>query len=263
MDDFILRALLSGLAIAVLAGPVGAVLVWRHMSFFGGALSHAALLGVAAGLWIGISPQWGVAAVGVLISVLLVLMRQQGQTSDSLLAIWSHASLAAGVVWLSFSAGPSIDWSSYLFGDILAVGPTELITALLLAPLGLLLLWRLWDALLLITLNEALAQVEGVATLRLNLVFMSLVAVLVALSVHLVGVLLVTSLLVIPAVTVRGFCRSPEQMAVAAGLMGCVAVVQGIAMSWWWDWPTGPAIVLASTSWFVVSQLVGSRWKWL
>lgn len=255
MDEFILRAVLAGTAIALLSGPLGSLLVWRQMAFFGGALSHAALLGVALGLWLGLAPEWTVAALGVVLSFLLVLLRQRGLSNDSVLALLSHASLAGGMVWLSMQQGVRLDLMRYLFGDILAVSNQDVWVIAALAALGLLLLWRLWDRLVLITLHESLARAEGVPVFWINTGFMAMIAVLVALAVQLVGVLLVTSLLIIPAIAARRFSRSPEAMALIAALLGAISVYLGLWSSWLWDVTTGPAIVLAATAIFVVAWL--------
>ena len=127
MPDFLLNALLAGLTLALVAGPLGSFVVWRRMAYFGDTLSHAALLGVALGLMLDVSPTLTVTVGCVLLAVLLVTLQQrQPLASDTLLGILAHSTLSLGLVALSFMHDVRIDLMSYLFGDLLAVSPTDL-----------------------------------------------------------------------------------------------------------------------------------------
>ena len=162
MADFLLNALLAGLALALVAGPLGSFVVWRRMAYFGDTLSHAALLGVALGLMLDVSPTLAVTVGCVLLAVLLVtLQTRQPLASDTLLGILAHSTLSLGLVVLSFMREVRIDLMSYLFGDLLAVGPVDLAWILAGSALVLLLLSLLWRPLLAITVHEELARVEG------------------------------------------------------------------------------------------------------
>ncbi len=256
MDDFLIRALIGGFGVAAVAGPLGAFVVWRRMAFFGGTLSHSALLGVALGFLLGINLNLGIFAVCAMVAVLLVIMaRPTRLPNDTLLGILAHASLAFGLIALSFMEARRIDLMSYLFGDVLATTVTDiaLITgggALVLT--GLVFLWR---PLLAATIDEELAIVEGVPVAAVNLAFMLLLAVVVALAMKVVGILLVTSLIIIPAAAARRFSATPEQMAVLAAFAGCAAVAGGLWGSLLFDTPSGPSIVAAAFTLFVLSML--------
>jgi zinc transport system permease protein len=256
MDDFILRAVLAGLLLAVVAGPLGCFIVWRRMAYFGDTLAHSALLGIALGLLLDINMQLAILFACCLLAALLVLMeRNKSLASDTLLGILAHSSLALGVVILSFTS-VQIDYTAYLFGDLLTVSRRELlwIAGGVVLALGTLLLF--WNRLLSITLHQELAQVEGLDVTRLRLLLMLVMAVVVAVSMKIVGVLLITSLMIIPPATARHFARSPEQMAFGASLAGALAVGGGVGASAIWNTPTGPSIVVIAALLFMLSALV-------
>lgn len=257
MTDFVTRALLAGVGIALLAGPFGCFVVWRRLAYFGDTLSHAAMLGIALGLLLNINLTLGVVAIGALIAICLhLLQRHQRLPGDTALGILAHASLSLGLVLLAFMEQVRIDLLGYLFGDILAVSSTDLLWIYAGGGLCLALLLYFWRPLLALSVHADLARTEGVAVERLQLLFLVLMAVLVALMLKIVGLVLVTSLFIIPAATARRLTRTPESMAVAAALLGCLAVAGGLAGSLRWDTPAGPSIVLAATGLFVLVSVV-------
>lgn len=259
MDSFIWRALLGGLGIALLAGPLGCFVVWQRMAYFGEVLSHSSLLGLALGLVLGIHLTAGVALVCVAMATLLVLMQNHVRLSrelptDTLLGVMSHVALAGGLAMLVLVEDIRFDLNAYLFGDVLAIGRLDLLWILCtgLVVIGTLLF--VWRQLLEITLSEEIAQVEGVPVKRIRLIYMLLMALVVAVAIKIVGVLLMASLLVIPAAVARRLARTPEQMALFASFVGALAVITGLWASLQWNLPAGPAIVLAAAVMFVVVQ---------
>ena len=257
MDDFLIRALIGGFGVAAVAGPLGAFVVWRRMAFFGGTLSHSALLGVALGFLLGINLNVGIFVVCAIVAVLLVfLARPTRLPNDTLLGILAHASLAFGLIGLSFMQARRVDLMSYLFGDVLATTAQDILLILIGGALVITVLVFLWRPLLSATVNEELAMVEGVRVKAVNLAFMLLLAVIVALAMKVVGILLVTSLIIIPAATARRFSTTPEQMAVMAAIAGCAAVGAGLWGSMSFDTPSGPSIVAAAFALFVLSMLM-------
>lgn len=263
MDDFLLRALIGGFGVAVVAGPFGAFVVWRRLAYFGDTLAHSALLGVALGFFLHINPTLGVILVCQLLAMLLFISQRQRQlASDTILGIFSHGALSLGLVTLAFMPDVRIDLMAYLFGDILAISNADLLWIYLGGGTALAGLLWLWRPLLAITIHEDLAQVEGVPVLRVNGLFLGLIALTVAVMMKVVGLLLVTSLLIIPAATARRFARNPEMMAGLACLIGCVAVAGGLFGSFRWDTPTGPSIVVAACLIFALSLVLPNR-LWL
>lgn len=254
MADFLVYALLAGLALALVAGPLGSFVVWRRMAYFGDTLSHAALLGVALGFLLDVSPTVAVTVGCLLLAVVLVTLQQrQPLASDTLLGILAPSTLSLGLVVLSFMREVRIDLMAYLFGDLLAISPTDLAWILGGSAAVLLLLVALWRPLLAVTVHEELARVEGLPVTGLRLALMLLIAVVIAVAMKIVGVLLITSLLIIPAAAAQRHARSPEQMALGASLLGMLAVCGGLALSWFKDTPAGPSIVVSAAALFLLS----------
>ncbi|MBL4758098.1 MAG: zinc ABC transporter permease subunit ZnuB [Rhizobiales bacterium] len=258
LDDFFIRALLAGIGLAILAGPLGCLIVWRRMAYFGDTMAHAALLGVVLGFLLEINLTLGVfmTALGVALA-LLVLQRQKGLSTDALLGILSHSTLALGLVLLAMMRWVRIDLMGYLFGDILSVSKADLvvIAGVLVLVLGLI-IW-IWRPLLAATVDEELAEAEGLAPARARFFFMLALAIVIAIAMKIVGILLITSLLVIPAATARRFSKSPEQMAVMASIAGIIAVTGGLSGSLHFDTPSGPSIVVAALLLFLLSRISG------
>ena len=200
MADFLLNALLAGLALALVAGPLGSFVVWRRMAYFGDTLSHAALLGVALGFLLDVSPTLAVTVGCVRLAVLLVTLQQrQPLAADTLLGILAHSTLSLGLVTLSFMKEVRVDLMAYLFGDLLAVSASDLLWIIAGSALVLALICFLWRPLLAITVHEELAKVEGLPVGAIRLALMLLIAIVIAVAMKIVGVLLITSLLIIPA----------------------------------------------------------------
>ncbi len=254
MPDFLLYALLSGLGVALVAGPLGSFAVWRRMAYFGDTLAHSALLGVTFGFLLNINLTLAV-AVGCLLLALILVALQQNRflATDTLLGILSHSTLALGLVTVSLFSESRIDLLSYLFGDILSANLTDVVTVWIVSVLVLAALIGLWRALLAITVHEELAQVEGVPVTAVRTALMLLMALVIAIAMKVVGVLLITALLIIPAAASRRLTHTPEAMAILASLLGCLSVCGGLAASFFWDTPAGPSIVLSATAFFILT----------
>jgi zinc transport system permease protein len=258
MDDFVVRAVLGGVGVAALAGPLGCFVVWRRMAFFGHALAHSALLGIALGALLSVDLNLATVTVCLVFAIaLVVLQRQPALSTDTILGILAHTALAAGLVVLSSLWWLRVDLMAYLFGDVLAVTTADLIWIWAGGALALAALLWLWSALLSITLNEELAQAEGVDVGRVQFGFVLVMALAVAIGMKIVGILLIVSLLVIPAAAARHLARTPEQMACLAALIGALAVVMGVGGSLRLDTPAGPTIVLATAILFVLAMALG------
>lgn len=258
MDDFLLRALLAGLGVALVAGPLGSFVVWRRMAYFGDTLAHAALLGIAFGLLLQLPLQISIMGFCLLLAIGLVLLQSQRKlASDTLLGILSHTTLALGLIVISLMETVRVDLMGLLFGEILAVSQTDLYWVFGCDLIALSAVVAFWRPLLAIAVDEELAAVDGVPVARVRLGLMSLMAIVIALGMKVVGILLITSLLIIPAAIARLFARTPEQMAVLATLIGMIAVGGGLSASMRWDLPAGPAIVSAAA--IVFFAVIGLR----
>lgn len=256
LDDFFTRAMVAGIGLAITTGPLGCFIVWRRMAYFGDTMAHSALLGVALAFLFEINLMAGVFIVAALVSVALLLLQRRGALStDALLGILSHSTLALGLVMVAFMTWIRVDLMGFLFGDILAVSRLDI--ALIYGG-GLLVItviaW-LWRPLLASTVNDELAQAEGMRPERARFLFMLLMALVIAIAMKIVGILLITSLMIIPAATARRFASTPEQMAVLASLVGAAAVAGGLFGSLRFDTPSGPSIVVAALALFLLGLL--------
>ena len=213
MPSFIINALLAGIGLSLVIGPIGCFVVWRRISFIGDTMAHSAIAGVAIALMLDILPFWGVLSVAMLIAAILSLIHgQRWLPLDTWLAILAHSLLAIGLVIFALAKGGSVDLDTYLYGDILTLSTSELtwLYAGIFATIGMFIL--LWHPLLIITVNAELAQAEGISVRAYNIAFMLLVAFLVAFSVHLIGVLLLTAMMILPAATARAGRSNSNEM---------------------------------------------------
>ena len=255
-EPFFQRALLAGLAIASVAGPVGCFIVWRRMAYFGETLAHSGLFGVGLGLLLGFSLTLGAVTTAVAVALILMVMKSQRVlATDTLLGILSHSSLALGIVTVGLVTGAAGDHMDLLFGDILTVTWADVAIVWGGGALVLLVLGLLWRDLIAMSVHEELAQAEGINVKRVELGFILLIALMTAISMKIVGLLLITALLVIPAAAARRLSASPERMALVAAGLASVAVVAGLLFSAYGNAITGPAIVLSAGFLFVLTLL--------
>jgi zinc transport system permease protein len=260
MLEFLLPSILAGLGIALIAGPLGSFVVWRKMAYFGDTLAHASLMGLALGFLLEINLYLALLICCLMLAVLLVtLQKQKLVATDTLLGILAHSALSLGLVAVSFLDNVRVDLMSYLFGDLLAVSPTDLVFIYGGAAAVALVLAIFWRPLLSTTVNEDLAAVDGINIDLMRLVLMLMVGIVIAVGMKFVGALIMTSLLIIPAATARKFAQTPEQMAFIASGIGSLAVLGGLSLSWFYDTPAGPSVVIAATAMFMLSQMVKNR----
>jgi zinc transport system permease protein len=246
LDDFLIRAALAGLGVALAAAPLGCFVVWWRMAYFGDATAHASILGVALALGLSISVFAGALGVALLMALTVSTLSGRGYAMDTLLGVLAHSALAVGLVAVSLIDGVRIDLTAYLFGDILAVCKSDLAiiwigAALVLAGLT----WR-WQALLTSTLNPELAYASGIDPRREQLVLTLALALVVAVAIKVVGVLLIAALLIIPAAAARPLASTPERMAMVATAIAALSALAGLWLSYIHDTPAGPSIVCAA-----------------
>ena len=267
-----MSALIAPLVLAVIAGPVGCLIVWRRMAYFGDAIAHSALLGVALGLFIGFAPNMGVALICAIFAVLLVYLQHRRKLSiDTLLGILAHGALALGlllVFWSALETGHnthngsnhSIDPHTlleiYLLGSLENISMNQNIILIVGASLIAITLKLIWEPLILMTLNIDLARAEGVPTLRLQYIMMGIMTALVVMGLQITGVLFITSLLIMPAAAARQISTTPEKMILWAIIFAFSGVLTGYMASHETHLPPGPSIVSALTVIFIISLLI-------
>lgn len=257
LDDFLTRAALAGLGVAIAAGPLGCFVVWRRMAFFGDATAHAALLGVALALALELPISLGVLVIALGVALAVTRLNQRGFAMDTGLGVLSHSALALGLIAVSFVSGVRVDLEAFLFGDILTVSWMDVLLVWIGALVILALLVLRWTPLLLATLSPDLAHAEGFRPEREQLILTLTLALTVAVSIKIVGALLIGAMLVIPAAASRPLVRSPEAMAICAAGMASIAALGGLGASYQWDTPTGPTIIAVAAALFMAAQLGG------
>ena len=251
MIELLLPGWLAGIMLACAAGPLGSFVVWRRMSYFGDTLAHASLLGVAFGLLLDVNPFYAVIAVTLLLAGGLVWLEKRPHLAiDTLLGIMAHSALSLGLVVVSLMSNIRVDLMAYLFGDLLAVTPEDLISIAIGVVIVLAILFWQWRNLLSMTISPDLAFVDGV-----KLLLMLVTALTIGVAMKFVGALIITSLLIIPAATARRFARTPEQMAGVAVGVGMIAVTGGLTFSAFYDTPAGPSVVLCAALLFIFSMM--------
>lgn len=260
MEDFIFRAILAAVGISIITGSLGCFVIWKRMSYFSESISHSALLGVSLGLASGLGLHFGLIIVGVVFALLIVVLQQrQFLSNDAILGIFSHISLSLGVVILALVGGVNTDYFSLLFGDILSITNQDLIWIYAILALVGTLLTTFWQRLLLLTLSEDLGVASGLNKVMYQLLFMLMIALTVSVSVQIVGVLLITSLLIIPPAIARVFSNTPVQMTLLSIVISIIAVIIGLSGSTHYDIATGPTIVIALGALFILSQIYPNK----
>ena len=260
MDDFIYRAIIASIGVSLIAGSLGCFVIWKRLSYFSDSISHSALLGVALGLATGLGINLGLVIVGGLFAVLIVVLQQKEfWSSDAVLGIFSHLSRSLGIVVLGIIGNQNTDYFAYLFGDILSITSKDLYWIFSVLIVVVTILVFNWKKLLLLTLNEELAKAEGINKLYYDLLFMFLIALAVSVSVQIVGVLLITSLLIIPPAISRVISNSPVTMILASMIVSIFSVLLGLYLSIDFDLATGPTIVITLGALFFIAQFLPKK----
>lgn len=257
LDDFLVRAALAGLGVAVAAAPLGCFVVWRRLAYIGDATAHAALLGVAGSLAFELPIFSGVLLLAVAFALLLSALSGRGLGSDALLGVIAHSALAMGLVAVSFLPTVRVDLMSYLVGDILAVTKSDLAVIWMGATLVCAVIYVRWSSLLASTLSPDLAQAAGLKPKREELFLTLGLAVIIAVAIKVVGALLIASMLIIPAAAARPLSKTPESMALWSLLVASCSALGGLLISFAIDTPTGPTIVCTAAFLFVLTQSLG------
>ena len=254
-DDFFIRALVAGLGIALVTGPLGCFVIWRRLSFFAGTLSHSSLLGVTLAFSFDINVSFSVLLISsALALILLKLQKSTKLPNDALLGLLAHSSLAVGLVVIGFLSYIRFDIMGLLFGDILAVNKRDLLVIWIGGSIILLVLKVIWKPLFASTVNYELAEAEGMKPEKINAVFTILMAAIIAISIKMVGILLITGMLIIPAAMARNLSNNPKQMIIISIIGGLLAVILGLYSSLEFNTASGPSIITAALALFVFSM---------
>ena len=255
-DDFFIRALFAGIGVAFVTGPLGCFVIWRRLSYFGDTLAHSALLGVLLSISLNINVSLTIFVVSSLVALILLrLEKSTNLAGDSLLGLISHSSLAIGLVILGFLSFIRFDVLGVLFGDILSVNTNDLLFIWIGGGLILAVLFYIWKPLFASTVNYELAEAEGMNPERVNAIFTILLAALIAISIKMIGVLLITGLLIIPTAMARNLSNNPKQMVVLSIIGGLLSVFIGLYASFEINTASGPSIVVVALILFILSLM--------
>lgn len=260
MVELSLPVLGGAILLAAMLGPLGSFVVWRKMAYFGDTVAHASLLGVALSLTTALPMQAAIFLVAISVALILAhYTRRQQFEADTILGILAHSGLAFGILLISLAGAPGIELEEYLFGNVFTLEMQDFIHIGLLAVAVFAILARYWRALLIATIDPAVATVEGVSPAKMQLLITLLLAAVVAFTVKLTGALLITALLIIPPASVRYLAHSPRQMAVLASLFGISATTVGLITALRLETPAGPTIVASAAALFVLGSLLHRR----
>ena len=255
-DDFIIRAFVAGIGLALITGPLGCFIIWRRLSYFGDTIAHSALLGVVIAYAMNFNLVIAVFAVSCFIALsLLFLQKRTNLPDDALLGLLAHSVLAIGLVLLGILSFIRIDLMGLLFGDILSVNLNDVLFVWIGGSIVMIVLILIWRPLFAATVNLELAKAEGLNPDLANGIFTILIASVIAISIKIVGILLITGLLIIPAAASRNLSSTPIQMAIISSVIGLVSVVLGLQTSMIWNSPTGPTILAIALGVFTLTLL--------
>ena len=253
-DDFFIRAIFAGIGIAFVTGPLGCFVVWRRLSYFGDTLAHSALLGVTIAYSLDFNIAVSIFFISSAIALILIqLQRKTNLPSDALLGLLAHSSLAVGLVVIGFLTFIRFDIMGLLFGDILAVNKKDLFIIWFGGALILIVLKLIWKPLFASTVNYELAEAEGLNPDKAKAIFTVLLAALIAISIKLVGVLLITGMLIIPTAMARNLSDNPKKMVVFSIIGGLLSVFIGLFSSLEFNTPSGPSIIAEALFLFIIS----------
>ena len=254
IDDFFIRALIAGIGIALVTGPLGCFVIWRRLSFFGDTLSHAALLGVTFSISFDVNISLSVFIVSSIVAIILIrLQKNTNLAGDALLGLLAHSSLAIGLVVLGFLSFIRFDIMGLLFGDILSVTLSDLLIIWIGGAVIILILTLIWKPLFASTVNYEIAEAEGLSPEKYNILFTILMAAIIAISIKMVGLLLITGMMIIPAAAARNLSNSPKQMVIISIIFGLLSVLIGLYASLEINTPSGPSIITTSLLFFILS----------
>lgn len=251
---FIQRAFVAGIFVAILASLLGAFLVLRNLSLIGDGLSHVSFGAIALGLFLGIYPMYVAIPLVVLASLLILKLSERAKLyGDAAIGIVSSVGIAAGVILAGISNGFNVDLFSYLFGNILSISQQDVLMSILLSGVVVFVMLLFYQELFSVTFSQELARVTGIKTGRINSLLVVLTAITVVLSVRVVGIMLISSLLILPTVSSLQISRGFKMTLFLGALFAIISVVLGIFVSFFLNIPTGATIVLVNFAMFVLA----------
>lgn len=254
---FFQRALLAGIMVSLVCGMLSVFVILRRMAFIGVGISHSAFGGVALGFLVGIDPLW--TGIGFATAVALLIewaQRNSRVEEDTAIGIFFAASMALGLVFLHLSRAYNVDVFGFLFGNILAIGPKQVVQIFLVTGVVLAMVLAFFKELVFLSFDEEMAWVSGVPVRALRCLFLVLMALVVIVSIYLVGIVLVSALLVIPGAIAQNLSRQIRSMVGVSTGIAVGSMVGGLGISYQLDFPSGATIVLVLTLLYLFTSLL-------
>ncbi|CAL1329508.1 zinc ABC transporter permease subunit ZnuB [Candidatus Providencia siddallii] len=257
MIELLFPGWLAGILLSIIIGPLGSFIIWNRMSYFGDTIAHSSILGIAFGLLLNINPFYTTIVVLLILTFILVFIEKQSKFNiDTFLGIIAHSSLSFGLVIISFIKNIRIDFMSCLFGDLLSINYNDILIISIMVFIISMLIFINWNKLLSITTNYELAFVEKINIKKIRLLLLLMIAITIGITMKFIGILIINSLLIIPAAIARFFSKTPEEMAIISIIISIISITTGLFFSTYYDTPTGPSIVLCSTILFILSFII-------
>ena len=255
--EFMKNALLGVLLVTPIFGLLGTMIVNNKMAFFSDSLGHSALTGIAIGVILGIkNPVWSMLFFSVLITIAILVVKEANTAStDTIIGVFSSTAVALGIVILSRNGGFN-KYSVYLIGDLLSINPTDLLTLSIVFLLVIVLWGVMFNRLLLASMNPSLARSRGINVRVYEYLFTMMMAVIVTISIQWVGILIISSLLILPAASSRNIAKNMRQYHVYSVSIALISGVSGLVISYFWGTATGATIVLISSVFFAVTFIM-------
>ena len=254
---FMKNAFIAIIIITPLFGLLSTMVVSNKMSFFADSLGHGAFTGIAVGILLGgIDPMWGATLFSICFAIAITIIKNKGTSStDTIIGVFSSTSIALGLVLMSFSSSLS-KFSSYLVGDLLSISQNQIIL-LIFVFIAIIVLWSLiFNKLLVTSLNTSLANSRGMNTLLIEIIFTCTIAVIVTITIRCVGLLIINSLLVLPAAAARNISRNIRQYHLFSILISIFSGIVGLIISYYLNTVTGATIVLVASVIFFITLFI-------
>lgn len=254
-QSFFLNSLISLLIISLATGALGSFMVWQRLSYLGDSLSHSSLLGIALALIFNVNTSVTIIIIAIAFAILLSINFDKLYSRDAALNIITNVVLSTSLILMSFLSSTNSNIIHSLFGDILMLSSMDIVTILaisILVIVALILRWRRW---FIITVDQDLAKAEGINVSLVRLEFLIILSIFIAVAAQLIGILLITAFLLIPAAAARLIAKTPTQMIIIATIISAIAAVSGLLFSVQFDILTGPTIILTSFLYFVLLYL--------
>ncbi|WP_419214959.1 metal ABC transporter permease [Wolbachia endosymbiont of Rhagoletis cingulata] len=255
-QSFFINSLIAVIMISLVTGALGSFMIWQRLSYLGDSLSHSSLLGIALALIFNISPSVSIMLIAIMFAILLSLNFNKLYSADTILNIVTNVVLSSSLILMSFLPSGNNSIISSLFGDILMIDQSNIISIFLTSVIVTLILifrWRYW---LMISINQDLATVEKVNVNFVKLEFLIILAIFIAISAQLIGILLIAAFLLIPAASARLISKTPMQMIIVATVFSVISGVSGLILSASFDLLTGPAIILIAAVYLIIAYFI-------